>query len=138
MTENGSLTGHCLCGDLMVRAYPMRQVIGVCHCRMCRKWCGGPYMGIECHDAVEVMGRSSVATFASSEWAYRAFCSQCGSHLFFRMNDGSMTVVAAGLFDLDETWQLTDEVFMEDKPPHYAFKETQRQWIGDGERLVDG
>jgi hypothetical protein len=137
MAEELTINGRCLCGAVEVTAQPIQQAIGACHCRMCRRWASGPYMGIECHDSLSLRGEAAVTTFQSSEWAYRAFCNQCGSHLFFRMNDGSLVVASSGLFDLDEAWQLTDEVFMEDKPGQYAFTGTLRQWLGDGEQRWD-
>lgn len=137
MTEEVVIRGRCVCGTVTIEAQALGREIGVCHCALCRQWAGGPFMAIECHELVDLRGTSAVTTFPSSEWAHRAFCNQCGSSLYFRMNDGSFLAVAAGLFDLGHDWQLTDELFMENKPCYYGFAGSTRQWIGDGVERAD-
>lgn len=123
MSDELAIKGRCLCGAVEVSAYPVRQAIAVCHCRMCRRWAGGPFMAVECHDGIELHGERYVTRFASSAWAHRAFCNQCGSNLYFRMNDHSFVALASGLFELGPEWPITDEVFTEEKPGHYASPE---------------
>ncbi len=137
MNEGLAVNGSCLCGAVTLTAYPVRRAITLCHCGMCRQWTGGPYMGIECHEPLALSDDAPVTRFPSSPWACRGFCNQCGSHLFFRTNNGHVLVVAAGLFQLDDGWQITDELFMETKPKYYALTGSQRQWIGDGVRRAD-
>ena len=74
-----SRTGKCLCGAVTFTAEPM-PTMQACHCDMCRKWGGGPYMSTPCTNAVF---DGPVTAYASSEIADRGFCATCGSHLFY-------------------------------------------------------
>ncbi|NIT13149.1 MAG: GFA family protein, partial [Candidatus Dadabacteria bacterium] len=52
---------------------------------MCRKWCGGPLMAVNCGTDVTFEGEDNITVYDSSSWAERGFCSGCGSHLFYRL-----------------------------------------------------
>jgi len=105
------LTGHCLCGAVTVRvAGPHDPRPGACHCRMCQRWSGGLFLCFNASaDAVTVDGQ--VTRFASSDFAERAFCSDCGSHLWMRDNTGTTYDLMPGLFDEASTWPLRSEVY---------------------------
>ena len=105
------LTGHCLCGAATVRvAGPHDPRPGACHCRMCQRWSGGLFLCFNASaDAVIVDG--PVTRFASSDFAERAFCSVCGSHLWMRDNTGTTYDLMPGLFDEACTWPLRSEVY---------------------------
>ncbi|WP_459178373.1 GFA family protein [Dulcicalothrix desertica] len=38
----------CLCGAVSVFATSMSNLVGACHCNMCRKWGGGAFLVVEC------------------------------------------------------------------------------------------
>ena len=59
--------------------------MGTCRCSMCRKWGGGPFFALDGQQAVTISGEEHVRRYGSSEWAERAFCSECGTHLFYRL-----------------------------------------------------
>ena len=40
--------GSCLCGAVRFTAKNMSKEVGACHCSMCRKWGGGPFMEVDC------------------------------------------------------------------------------------------
>lgn len=78
------MTGHCLCGAVTVRVaggHDPRP--GACHCRMCQRWSGGLFLCFNA-DADGVAVDGPIARHASSDFAERAFCSVCGSHLWMR------------------------------------------------------
>jgi hypothetical protein len=57
-------------------------------------------MTLECHKVPEIQGLQYVRTYASSEWAERGFCSQCGTHLFYRVIKGEFYAVPVGLLQI--------------------------------------
>lgn len=116
----GELAGACLCGNVKLRAMVKDMVYGACHCSTCRKWGGGPLLAVECAQAPAIDGVEHVRAYASSEWAERGFCANCGTHLFYRLKDGGMYALPVGLLD-DGDWRFGHQVFIDEKPAHYAF-----------------
>ena len=127
MTER---TGACLCGAVSFRATDVQTEVGVCHCGMCRRWVGGPFIASTVRNA-KFEGAEHVEVFKSSDWAERAFCEECGSPLWYRVTaPGAMhgqTQMAAGLFDNAAGGELKLEVFIDKKPEGYAFEGERRQ-----------
>jgi hypothetical protein len=70
-------TGTCLCGAVTFTA-DIKPKISACHCGMCRKWTGGVFLTVQARD-VRFTGEDAIATYTSSDWAERGFCSRCGS-----------------------------------------------------------
>jgi hypothetical protein len=104
------IAGHCLCGAVTLRATGHEEWVGACHCRMCQRWSGGVYVSFPAH-GVTVTG--PVTTYVSSGWAERAFCSVCGSHLWWRdatAAEGEMSLMP-GLFDAARDWPLKSEIY---------------------------
>ena len=121
-----SSTGRCLCGAVTFIATP-RGGMHACHCGMCRRLSDGILFSVDCGDSVQVQG--AVATYASSDWATRQFCPTCGTGLFWRSNDGAMTMVSAQAFDDPSAFVLEDEICIDSKPDTYAL-------AGDRPRLT--
>ena len=106
-----AMTGHCLCGAVTVRvAGPHDPRPGACHCRMCQRWSGGLFLCFNA-DAGGVTVDGPVTRFASSDFAERAFCSVCGSHLWMRDNTDKTYDLMPGLFDEARDWPLRSEVY---------------------------
>jgi hypothetical protein len=106
-----AMTGHCLCGAVTVRvAGPHDPRPGACHCRMCQRWSGGLFLCFNA-DADGVTVDGPVTRFASSDFAERAFCSVCGSHLWMRDNTGKAYDLMPGLFDELYDQPLRSEVY---------------------------
>lgn len=106
-----AMTGRCLCGAVTVRvAGPHDPRPGACHCRMCQRWSGGLFLCFNA-DAGGVTVDGPVTRFASSDFAERAFCSVCGSHLWMRDNTDKTYDLMPGLFDEARDWPLRSEVY---------------------------
>ena len=112
--------GNCLCGAITIVARNAGTSVGACHCDMCRRWGGGPFMEIDCGSDVLVEG-GTLAIFDSSPWAERGFCSKCGSHLFYRLKETGEHMVPVGIFDNDEGVVFDHQVFVDKKPSFYDF-----------------
>ena len=113
--------GKCLCGAVGIRAANAGDEVGACHCKMCRRWGGGPFMEIECGTDVEFSGEKHIAVFDSSDWAERGFCRQCGTHLFYRFKKTGRYGVPVGLFEEENGLRFAHQVFIDEKPAYYAF-----------------
>lgn len=121
--------GKCLCGAVTVAATAAKNHIGACHCSICRTWSGGPFLAAECGQDVQFSGEDKISVFASSEWAERGFCSQCGTHLFYRLKEGGFYAVSIGLFDQHD-WVLSEEIFVDEKPAFYDFAQDTKKMTG--------
>lgn len=102
-------------------------VMQACHCSMCRKWSGGPFMAVPCRAAVF---SGPVTHYASSEKFERGFCAICGSNLFFHDSGNSIHAIPIGLFDDQSDLQFRAEIYIDDKPDYYAFSNETRKMTG--------
>jgi hypothetical protein len=82
-----AVTGSCLCGRLRFSATLPTLWVAHCHCTLCQKNAGAAFVTwagfMEADVAIE--DRAETLTwFSATENAYRGFCRQCGSTVFFR------------------------------------------------------
>ena len=130
MPKTIEASGSCLCGAVSVSAKRMSTDAGACHCNMCRKWAGGPYMAVDCGVAVSFDGDDNISVYVSSDWAERGFCSNCGTHLFYRLRQSGQYIMSAGLFDQENDLVFDHEVFVEEKPRYYDFGNETKKMTG--------
>lgn len=129
MGEGNSAKGQCLCGSVEVTAGEINRSVGACHCNMCRRWGGGPLLAIDCGTNVIFVGKDQVGTFASSDWAERGFCRNCGTHLYYRLKESGQYIMPAGLFDPTEL-EFDHQIFIDEKPSYYDFANETRNMTG--------
>ena len=98
------------------------------HCTMCRTWGGAPFLGVECGSQLEFDG--PITTYDSSDWAERGFCSNCGTHLFYRLKDSNKYVMPAGLFDGQADLIFDHQIFIDEKPIYYSFSNATQTMTG--------
>lgn len=130
MSDQTEVNGSCLCGAVRMAIKPTSTSVGACHCSMCRKWGGGPLLAVECESDVQIDGADNVSVFSSSEWAERAFCSRCGSHLFYRLKKGGLYAVPVGLLEDGGQWVFDHQLFVDEQPAFYAFANETKQLTG--------
>lgn len=121
------MKGHCLCGAVQLTATPAEPShphAAACHCSMCRRWGGGPLFATE-GDDVRIEGQEAVVEYASSEWACRAFCKHCGTHLYYRLLSKPSLELSAGLFQ-DDVFALDSQIYIDHKPDWYALANKTR------------
>lgn len=124
--------GCCLCKAVSISTANMSNLVGACHCGMCRKWGGGALLVVECGSDVSFEGVENIGVYQSSEWAERGFCQKCGSHLFYRLKQNNQYFIPAGLFDNSEGLGLIFEhqVFIDEKPEYYSFANETKNMTG--------
>ena len=119
-------TGSCLCGAVTFEAEVL-PTMQACHCSMCRKWGGGPYMATPGREAEF---RGPVTRYASSEDVERGFCSRCGTHLFFHHKPTPVWGIPVGLLDDQTGLPFRVEYYIDDKPGFYEFANTTKKMTG--------
>ena len=112
------LNGHCLCRKVTIELSRPKPLVDVCHCEMCRRW-GGSFFGGIGGESFSIEGQSEITVFRSSEWAERAFCSICGSNLYFHFLPAKTQSFLVGLFDLPEDFKIEQQIFYDEKPGWY-------------------
>ncbi|MEM7258758.1 MAG: GFA family protein [Pseudomonadota bacterium] len=117
--------GSCICGKVSYTA-TVKKGAGACHCGMCRKWSGGPFMAAHAVGSVDFTGAEHISRFSSSQWAERGFCSHCGSNLFYFLLPRPGVphgeyILSAGSVDEQQQLSFTNEVYVEHAPGWYDF-----------------
>lgn len=130
MSENNKITGRCLCGAVKVTIAPKNMDVGICHCSMCRRSSSGPHMAIDVGQDIEIEGNDHVTVYRSSEWAERAFCATCGSHLYYRLVEADDYIVSVGMLDDQSGLDLKNQVFIDEKPDFYDFANETKTMTG--------
>jgi hypothetical protein len=68
----------------------------ICHCRMCQKASGNFYQPlVSVRGAKLTWTRGEPKRFQSSNFAFRGFCADCGTPLFYEAPDGVALSIAA-------------------------------------------
>lgn len=113
------MNGHCLCNAVNFST-PDSKEIGVCHCGYCRRWGGGPFLGVHCGPDVQFQGAEHITVYPSSQWAERAFCRRCGTHLYYKLLATGEYFMPAGAFETTD-FELASQIYIDNKPHYYAF-----------------
>ena len=87
-------------------------------------------MGVLCEDLIEISG--PVETWVSSRTADRGFCRRCGSNIWHRSKLMKQPTLGLGLFDDQEGWRMTRQIFTNEKPQHYDFGNAAPAFTGWG------
>ncbi|MCH2157156.1 MAG: GFA family protein [Oleiphilaceae bacterium] len=76
--------GSCLCGTVKYQISCEPEVVGNCHCNMCKKQHGAAfvtYVSINKKFFEYTQGRDKLTSYNSSGSIHRKFCSVCGSNM---------------------------------------------------------
>lgn len=130
------IEGQCLCGAFTVQTQKLKPITA-CHCASCRKWSGGVLLSVDGGNEVSFSGEDCVSTYSSSDWAERAFCSTCGSSLYFKMKASNHYFLMAGLFGKNDLPTFEEQQYIDEKPDCYSFTEaTQNVTKKEMEKLL--
>ncbi|MCC6889541.1 MAG: GFA family protein [Hyphomicrobiales bacterium] len=98
MSSGSRLTGGCQCGAVRyaLARPPLRACI--CHCRMCQKASGQPFMAFATLRQEDLQWtRGAPELFRSSTLAERGFCRNCGTPLMFKFEGDEINVTIGSL-----------------------------------------
>jgi len=123
------MKGGCCCGG--VRYYLASEPFdaGWCHCRTCQLNSGSPAMAFATVPAANLryeQGKELVASFASSSFGRRHFCSRCGTPLYVQVEHQPDTLD----FSL-ATLDAPDDV----PPGFHIFYASRIAWAAAGDAL---
>ena len=99
MSHQETLTGGCLCGAVRYEATGTPALSAICHCRMCQRAGGGPFMAFMRHAAADVAWSGQPAIFKSSNFVERGFCAACGTPLTYQMKGADRVSVTIASLD---------------------------------------
>lgn len=131
MSETVEARGQCLCGAVQIETKALSASVGACHCRTCRQWGGGPYFAVSAGTEPAIDGEDKITVFSSSAWAERGFCSQCGTHLFYRLRQNREYIMPAGFFGDVEGYVFDHQVFIDQRPAYYRFANQTKDMTGE-------
>ena len=129
------LTGDCQCGAVRYRLEGEPTGANICHCRMCQKAGGAPFMafgGVRMSEFV--VTRGVISTFASSDIAERGFCAECGTPLTYRGLGSERISVTLGSLDDPDAVEPETQLGVESRlrwlEPALSAPETRtEQWL---------
>lgn len=113
MTINGS----CTCGTVRYEVAGPFEVVGNCHCSICRKSHGAAFATwgiIQPHQFRWVAGEDCVQHYESSPGKTRCFCRKCGSPLA-GAHAGGIGEVVMGTVDGDPGCRPREHIFVGSK-----------------------
>ncbi len=92
--------GGCQCGAVRYRLTATPRRANVCHCRMCQKAGGAPFMAFAGMKRANLtFTRGAPTRYASSAIAERGFCASCGTPLTYEMVGRDWISVTIGSLD---------------------------------------
>ena len=112
------LTGGCQCGAVRYRLDSAPSGATICHCRMCQKAGGAPFMvfaGVG-HDAF-VVTHGQISKFVSSEIAERGFCASCGTPLTWEGKGADHISFTTGSLDEPNAIEIIGQLGIESRAP---------------------
>ncbi len=114
-------TGGCLCGAVRYRAAGEPLVVTHCHCSLCRKASGAPFVTwIAFPTDAFAFTRGEARVYNATEKAGRGFCPACGTQLTFRHVESAHQVdVSVG--SLDDADAVT--------PVDHIWASSQVRWL---------
>lgn len=126
---SGRVEGSCLCGAVAFHVELPTLFCGHCHCSMCRRNHGAPYVtwfGVPRKQLAVDAGGDALVVYTSSEDGTRSFCGRCGSSLFCenRSHPDHVDVVLASMRGpIDRT------------PQFHVHWDSRADWVAVGDAL---
>jgi|SRR5271166_44010 len=116
------LKGGCQCGAVRYVLTEPPTGSSICHCRMCQKAGGAPFMAFTGAARQEhvIFTRGAPTVFRSSEIAERGFCAVCGRPLTYRLIGRGCVSVTIGSLDRPAEVAPTVQLGVESALPWFA------------------
>ena len=118
---------QCLCGAVKITAKEINTKFTVCHCDQCRTWGGGPFFAVKCGTNVDIEGQDHIKEYDSSSWASRGFCTECGTHLFYKSKESGEYNMPVGLFPHLKDLKMVMQYFSDQRPDYYCFSNETKE-----------
>jgi len=114
-------TGRCLCGAVRYVARGTPKSVSNCHCNLCRRASGGPFVTFARYAKEQVeFTHGAPAWYRSSDSAERGFCPACGGSLAYREAKRSDSIwLTVGM--MDDPRDLV--------PQYHIFTDSMLPWL---------
>ncbi len=124
-------TGSCLCGAVRFTVAGALRDVVECHCVMCRKTHGHVAAYTAARKAeLRFSDERGLRWYASSAFARRGFCGECGASLFWERLAGELVSIAAGALDPPTGLRTSVQTFVEEAGDYYTVREDIPQRVG--------
>lgn len=121
-------TGRCECGAVAFEVDDPRDTVTFCHCSQCRRTSGHLWAStMAAEDSLRFTETRGLKWFASSDFAKRGFCTECGSSLFYKMHSEDKIAIAVGAFDDISGFKAGKHIFCKDKGAYYSIASDETQ-----------
>lgn len=121
------IRGHCECGSVQYQVDGRITDLSHCHCSKCRQIHGAAFASfgeVAEADFTFVSGETGISTYASSDIGTRAFCSNCGSHIFAKLTIEPRNIyLAMGTVDGDPDCPSDYHIFIGSKAPWHTHRD---------------
>ncbi len=134
------MKGSCLCGHVVFGFKPMPGLLGNCHCRVCRKSHGAPFVTWLIVDPTSLQiekGEDCITEHNHTPGVGRVFCKKCGSRLwdYEKSSHGTakksgMFTIAAAAVDSEIPYPVACHFNVESKAPWVSITDELPQFAG--------
>lgn len=121
-------SGTCLCGDVAYTFSANPTAATACHCSQCRRMSGHYWAAFHVPlSDFRLTKEDGLKWYASSDWAKRGFCKNCGSSLFYQMAGEDSINIAPGTLNGPTGLSLTRHIFVGSKGDYYDINDGLEQ-----------
>lgn len=121
--------GHCLCGAIQYQYSGELGPLAMCHCSQCRRAQGTAFATnspIQSRQFSLVSGGDILTEYESRPGKKRAFCSNCGSPIYSRL-DARPDLLRLRIGTLSSP--------IEARPSHHIYAASKAEWFEIGDQL---
>jgi len=108
--------GGCLCGQLRFEAKGAPSRVALCHCEMCRKHTGAPFVALAVYPTNSVTIIGGTYGYRSSERIDRRGCSQCKAPIYIVSEESDEVEIYTGAMDDPKPFSPDYEIFNVHRP----------------------
>lgn len=111
--------GGCLCGAFRFETHSAPVSVSLCHCRMCAKHTGAPFVMLAVYPAEAVSISGETYGYQSSEGVNRRGCAKCGATVYIAVGSGEnieKVEIYVGAMDEPKSFTPEYEIFDVHRP----------------------
>jgi len=123
--------GSCLCGGIVWEVEGPLELMGHCHCSMCRKAHGSAFetgASVSAEKFRWVRGKELIRLYESHPGGHRGFCSRCGSGVPGESVQRDRIFLSGGCLDDDPGTRPVAHIFVASKAPWHEISDELPQF----------